>query len=92
MVTVISEGAGVFSKTALEQGSLMITVNEAVAVCESTWAVRVIEFELTSAIVASLIVTLPLTLSAFSAFVIKAKEGLRDQVGFWAQFRDLVTA
>ncbi len=92
VIVILDSGAGVVCKTALEQGSLIMAVKFDVAVFPSTWAVRVIELELTSASVALLIVTLPLTLSAFSAFVIKAKVGLKDQVGFWEQFGDLVTA
>ena len=70
----------------------MMTVKEDVAVFPSTTAISVMELVLTCESVALLIETFPLKLSAFSAFVTKLKDGLRDHVGFWAQFGDFVTA
>ncbi len=60
----------------------MMTVKEEVAVLLSTEAVSVIALELTFASVALFIVIIPLKLPVFSAFVIKAKDGLKNQVGF----------
>ncbi len=60
----------------------MMTVKEDVAVLLSTLAVSVIELELIFASVALLIVITPLKSPEFSAFVIKVKDGLKDQVGF----------
>jgi hypothetical protein len=60
----------------------MMTVKEDVAVLPSSYAVNVIELELTFKSVALLIETVPLVLSTFSDFVTKLKDGLRDQVGF----------
>jgi hypothetical protein len=83
VVTVILvRGAGLVKNTAREQGSLMITVKEAIAVLPSTTAVKVIRFELTFESVALLIETTPLTSPAFSVFVTKVKDGFKDQVGF----------
>ena len=83
VVTVILvRGAGLVKNTAREQGSLMITSKEAVAVYPSTEAVRVIDFELTFECVALFIETTPLIFPASSAFVPKVKDGLKDQVGF----------
>jgi len=60
----------------------MMTVKEDVAVLPSSYAVNVIELELTFKRVALLIETVPLVLSTFSDFVTKLKDGLRDKVGF----------
>lgn len=60
----------------------MMTVKEDVAVLPSSYAVNVIELELTFKSVALLIETVPLVLSTFSDFVTKLKDGLKDQVGF----------
>ena len=60
----------------------MMTVKEEVAILLSTEAVSFIALLLKFAIVALLIVITPLKLSEFSLFVIKAKDGLKDQVGF----------
>ena len=59
-----------------------MTVKEEVAVLLSTEAVSVIALELKFESVALFIVITPLKLPEFSAFVIKAKDGLKDQVGF----------
>jgi hypothetical protein len=64
----------------------------AVAVLLSIEAVSVISLELRFESVALLIVITPLRLPGSSALLIKSKFGLRDQVGFYAQFGDLVTA
>jgi hypothetical protein len=63
----------------------------AVAVLLSIKAVSVIAFELRFESAALFIVTTPLKLSAFSAFVMYAKDGVRLHEGFYAQFGDFIT-
>ena len=82
IINMSVKGLGAVLKTDDEQGSLMMTVKGEVAVLLSTEAVSVIALTLAFDSVALLIVITPLKLSEFSLFVIKAKDGLKDQVGF----------